>query len=62
MILFNNGNIIRLVNSEDVYDNLDIPGWFALEFAGAFLAVLFWVHELKKSYEQLLTVCPHRFL
>ena len=42
MILFYNGNFIRVINSNDNLD-VDIPAWFALEFAGAFLAILFWV-------------------
>ncbi|CAI8050681.1 hypothetical protein GBAR_LOCUS27802 [Geodia barretti] len=41
MILFYNGDLIRVINSNDNLD-VDIPAWFALEFAGAFLAILFW--------------------
>ena len=44
MILFWNGNFIREINDED--DAPDIPGWFSLEFAGAFLALLFWVSDV----------------
>ena len=45
MILYYNGDIIRSVNDSD--SDVDIPGWFALEFAGAFLAILFWVYKAK---------------
>ena len=41
MILYYNGNIIRVINSN--YNNVEISAWFALEFVGAFLAILFWV-------------------
>ena len=41
MILYINGNAIRAANDADA--DIDIPHWFALEFAGAFLALLFWV-------------------
>ena len=34
---------IRVFNDEDDVD-IYIPGWFALEFAGAFIALLFWVY------------------
>ena len=49
MILFQNGNAIRQVNDGDFDTNdetPEIPGWFALEFAGAFLATLFWVGDV----------------
>lgn len=39
MILYSNGSTIRIANENDI----DIPGWFSLEFAGALLALLFWV-------------------
>lgn len=41
MILYVNGQSIRVADDNDIND--DVPGWFALEFAGAFLAILFWV-------------------
>ena len=45
MILYYNGSVIR-ENRDN--DGPDIPDWFSLEFAGAFLAILFWVsHESK---------------
>ena len=46
MILYNNGDVIRTINDDDTFKDVDIPAWFALEFAGAFLAVLFWVCAL----------------
>ena len=41
MILFLNGNVIRQIN--DAIFDIDVPAFYALEFAGAFLATLFWV-------------------
>ena len=45
MILYTNGEVIRQANDNDA----DVPGWFALEFAGAFLAILFWVSAALRS-------------
>ena len=42
MILYWTGSLIRTINDQDNVD-IDIPDWFSLEFAGAFLALLFWV-------------------
>ena len=39
MILYVNGSAIRVANN----NKMDVSGWYALEFAGAFLAILFWV-------------------
>ena len=63
MILFYNGDLIRVINSNDNLD-VDIPAWFALEFAGAFLAILFWVYPLLctciniATYMHVVLVCP----
>ena len=51
MVLYWNGLFIRVINDEHDVD-IDIPGWFALEFAGAFIALLFWVYSL----------CMHSYL
>ena len=45
MILFVNGSLIRYANDNDDLD-IDVPDWFALEFAGALLAIIFWVSTL----------------
>lgn len=42
MILYFNGSVIREIRDND---GPDIPDWFGLEFAGAFLAILFWVSQ-----------------
>ena len=42
MILFTNGQLIRVANDISV----TVPDFFALEFAGAFLATLFWVSSI----------------
>ena len=45
MILYNTGMLIRFVkdNDDSITRNVEIPDWYSLEFAGAFLALLFWV-------------------
>ena len=42
MVLYVNGSAIRDSNREDS----TIPGWFVLEFVGAFLALFCWVKLL----------------
>ena len=62
MILFVNGNFIRVVNDGDFDTNgetPEIPGWFALEFAGAFLATLFWVSDVAVASTPLTYFVMH---
>ncbi len=42
MILYYNGSLIRQLIEGDDQDS-ELPEWFILEFAGAFLATVFWV-------------------
>ena len=44
MILYDNGEVIREAHKNDFDD--DVPKWFNLEFAGAFIATLFWVRYM----------------
>lgn len=46
MILYYNGRLIRANRDNDL--GPDTPDWFALEFAGSFLALLFWVSQVSE--------------
>lgn len=57
MILYVNGQSIRVADENDIND--DVPGWFALEFAGAFLAILFWVSAALRAGRLICLKCKH---
>ena len=63
MILFVNGQEIRLYYKEkdQLPDDVHIPAWFSLEFAGALLAALFWVSMLHKLLHLWLHVTQYTY-
>ena len=42
IVVYVTGSLIRTVN-DNVDIDVDVPEWYALEFTGAFLGLIFWV-------------------